>query len=133
MSSRSISKARQIKLRALFRKLKAIEFVYLFGSRATATSGPSSDYDLAVFVDPRQRKSSFDLLLTLMGQVPLILKTDKVDVVILNQLDNILLKHNIIRDGQVIYDNSDNRSAVELAIIGEYRDFRLLERKYYRD
>jgi predicted nucleotidyltransferase len=121
------------KLRSLFRKHRAIQLVYLFGSRATGKSGPGSDYDFAVYVNPLKLTDSFDLLLSLMGQIPLILKTDKVDVVVLNDLDSILLKHNIVQDGEVLYEIPNVRLTVELAIIGEYRDFRIMEQQYYKD
>ncbi len=70
-----------------------------------------------------------------MGHIPVILKTDKVDVVILNQLkSNIILKNNIIQEGVLIYESPGvKRIDIELAIIGEYRDFRIMESQYYKD
>ncbi len=133
MSTKKFNKSTKTKLNALFQKYKAIKLVYLFGSRATGKSGKNSDYDFAVYIDPKKRDAAFDLLLTLMGQIPVILNTDKVDVVILNHLDSIILKYNIVRDGVVIYEVSKVRLDVELAIIGEYRDFRILESQYYKD
>ncbi len=131
---RSIFSAAELKkLRSLFKKYRAIRIVYLFGSRATGTAGKGSDYDFAVYVNPKTIKHSFDLLLNLMGQIPLILKTDRVDVVILNNLENLILKNNIVTQGQVIYETTKRRFDIELAIIGEYRDFRIMERQYYKD
>ena len=130
---KNFTRQKLTKLRSLFRKYKSIQLVYLFGSRATGKSGPASDYDFAVYVNPKNQGESFDLLLTLMVQIPLILGTDKVDVVILNQLDSILLKHNIVQEGQVLFEIPSIRLTLELAIIGEYRDFRIMEQQYYKD
>lgn len=70
-----------------------------------------------------------------MGHIPVILKTDNVDVVILNQLkSNIILKNNIIQEGVLIYESPGvKRIDIEPAIIGEYRDFRIMESQYYKD
>lgn len=134
MKKNLLTRTEKIKLQTLFKKYRAIKIVYLFGSKATGKAGPASDYDFAVYVDPKKIDDSFDILLTMMGQIPLILKTDRVDVVIINRLDSIFLKHNIVQEGIVIYEIPKiNRIDVELAIIGEYRDFRIMESQYYKD
>ena len=118
-------------LRALFKGISSIKIVYLFGSMARRDNGPMSDFDFAVYLDSKKSSQFFDVLLTLMAKIPLLLGTDKVDVVIINAIDNLILKHNIIMEGEVLYEVPGYRINAELAILGEYRDFRILERQYY--
>jgi len=65
---KTFPKEKLTKLRSLFKKHRAIQLLYLFGSRATGKSGPASDYDFAVYVNPKKQTNSFDLLLSLLGK-----------------------------------------------------------------
>lgn len=121
------------KLRRIFRGNPAIKVVYLFGSQARGDADAASDFDFAVFVDPKKKKKAFDILLELNSSIALTLRTDRCDVVLINLLDNIILKNNIVNQGVVLYEVPGYRLNLELAIVGEYRDFRILEKQYYPD
>jgi len=62
----------------IFEKYNSVKLAYLFGSRATGEVGPNSDYDFAVFLDPRKKKTFFDTKLELLGNLVGALRTDKV-------------------------------------------------------
>jgi hypothetical protein len=120
-------------LKPFFRKYPLIKVAYLFGSQARGDAGPGSDIDIAVYLDTGDKKKATDILLELSGKLPLILNADKVDVVVLNLADNCILKNNIVTQGKVIYEVPKYRLDLETRIVGEYRDFRILEGQYYKD
>ena len=76
-------------------KQKHVKLAYLFGSVAKGNEGKLSDVDLAVFIDESLSKSDrLNLELKLMSEMTSILKTDKVDLTVINNAP-LLLKYNI--------------------------------------
>ena len=78
--------------------------MYFLGSRATGVAGPLSDYDFAFYINERNKKKLFDIKFILMHKISRLLKTDNVDVVILNLTESPELKYNIIKEGELIYE-----------------------------
>lgn len=111
------------KLIPLFASYQAIKLVYFFGSRATGEAGPMSDYDFAIYADNFTTKKMFDLKIELGGKLSLALKTDQVDVVVLNLAKNSELKYNIIKEGILIFEREPYRLIMEPKILNEYFDF----------
>jgi predicted nucleotidyltransferase len=74
----------------------------LIGSQARGKAGPLSDVDIAVWheldIEPKQR---WDLQMSLMGAAQDALKTNEVDVVMLNDAPP-LLQHRAIRDAVML-------------------------------
>ncbi|PIR60154.1 MAG: hypothetical protein COU68_03005 [Candidatus Pacebacteria bacterium CG10_big_fil_rev_8_21_14_0_10_45_6] len=103
---------------------KSIGLLYLFGSRARGDVGPMSDYDFAVQFEGLAEKEHFDKKLDMMGKLSHILKTDAVDLVVLNTLDKPELKFGIVYDGQIVFERGAGRLSVEPAALREYFDFR---------
>lgn len=100
-----------------------LKLVYLFGSQATGKIGPLSDYDFAVYLEEKDSKKRFDTRLKLIADVSEILKTDKVDICILNDIEGPELKYNIIKEGIIIFEKEPFKIIVEPKIITEYIDF----------
>jgi len=121
------------KLKILFKSIPEIKIVYLFGSQATGKTHKNSDFDFAVYLDPKKTKKSFDILITLSGKISYLLKKESVDVLILNTTHNLILKNSVITQGIVLYEIPGFRLNFEISTIGEYRDFRILEGQYYKD
>ena len=72
---------------------------YLFGSRARQGGQPHSDVDVAVCVDPeRLADSLFGYAAELTAELVALLRSNDVDVVVLNQAPP-LLYHRVLRDG----------------------------------
>ncbi|MFH1029937.1 MAG: nucleotidyltransferase domain-containing protein [bacterium] len=122
---KKISKA---KIKEIAKKYD-INAVYLFGSQVTGAVHKNSDYDFAVqFSETVAGNKYFDLKLKIMGEMMKLAKSDKVDLVILNEEKSPLsLKNRIIKDGKILFVNDDiKRSRMETRIMSLYRD-----RQYY--
>lgn len=113
---------------------RRIAAAYLFGSRATGDATARSDTDLAILVFP-ENAEAFPLWeeLALEAELSLCLKTDKVDVVVLNRCP-LPLAYTIIAKGQVIYeaDAIANMDFVERTL-DMYFDFSHTLQEYYRE
>lgn len=117
-------------LESVFKNYPEIKLVYLFGSRATGKSGPLSDYDFAFYLDEKDKKKMSDLKLVLMAKLGHLLKTDKIDLVILNMAESPELKYNIIKEGKLIFEQEPFKVLVEPKILNEYFDFHSLLLRY---
>ena len=117
-------------LKKLFQSKSQIKLVYLFGSQACKTSGPLSDYDFAFYIDEKDKKKLFDLKLNLISKLSQLLKSDKIDVVILNMVESPELKYNIIKDGKLIFEREPYRILIEPQILNSYFDFHNLLLRY---
>lgn len=114
------------KLNNLFSQFEEIKLVYLFGSHATKKVSLLSDYDFALYLDPKikiNRKK--EIMLTLITEISTILQTDKLDLVLLNDSIFPLLKFNILKEGILIYQKYPYKILVEPTIYNEYFDFKI--------
>ena len=114
-------------VKAFIKRQERVRVAYLFGSYAKGKLGPLSDLDIAVLLDGcLDKRESFDLRLRLINGISSILKTDKLDVVVMNNAP-LLLNYNIISEGRVL-DSKDELERVmfETRILSRY-----LDRKYY--
>lgn len=123
------------KLNKIFEKIPAIKLVYFFGSMASGQAGPLSDYDFAVYFDlkksdEKDREQMFDIKFKLMDELSRVLKTDKVDVAILNLAEEPEFRYNVIKNGKLIYDQEPFRVLIEPKILNEYFDFHYFMQKY---
>ena len=109
-----------------FKKNREIKLVYLFGSHAKGTAGPLSDYDIAVYIDSYDTQKLISLKFALIREVTAILKTDAVDIVILNTCEQPELKYAIITEGILLYEKLPYKMLVEPKILNEYFDFRMI-------
>lgn len=115
---------------ALFKLYPEIKLVYLFGSQVKNKQGPLSDYDFAVYFDERDKQKMLDIKFELMDRISRFLKTDKVDIVILNIVESPEIKYNIIKDGKLIFEKEPFKVIVEPKILNEYFDFHSLLLRY---
>lgn len=111
------------KICAIFKRYPAVKLGYLFGSRATGTSGPLSDYDFALYLEERDEAAMFDTKLRIQPDLAQALGTDRVDVVILNLAQSPELKYAVIAEGTLLYEVEPFRMLVEPRILNEYFDF----------
>lgn len=109
----------------VFKKYPEIKLVYLFGSRAEGKEGPMSDYDFAIYFDEKtSSEKQFQIKLRLMGDLSDEFKTDKIDVVVLNDKLDPLLKYQAIR-GKLIYIIEPYKIIIEPQVLSEYFDFKV--------
>jgi predicted nucleotidyltransferase len=86
-------------LRAFFEPRPEVLEAYLFGSAAIGSAQPHSDVDVAVYVaDPLPPASAFGYPADLTAALMSTLRTNRVDLVILNEAPP-LLYHRVLRDG----------------------------------
>lgn len=96
-----------------------VELFVLFGSRATGDATESSDTDVAALFDrPISAKEELDFFC----DVQRLYQTDRVDVVVLDKADPVLLKH-VALYGRPLYERS--RAAFDYFIMramAKYQD-----------
>jgi len=113
---------------------KDILFAYLFGSLARKKAGPLSDVDIAVycregFVLPEKK-------LELLGNLMNILKTDEIDVIMLNKAP-LALRMKILERKKIIVDKEPLiRHRYESLTMRQYFDFSykescILNKRYF--
>jgi len=104
--------------------------VYFFGSAAAGKTGPLSDIDIAILlVDDFSDRDYLDKQLELQAKFCRGLRTDQVDVVILNQASP-LLAHRVLSRGRLLFSRSDReRQAFFVKTIREYLDTEPLRRE----
>lgn len=120
------------KIKQLFLLYPEIKLVYFFGSRANKNAGPMSDYDFALYLHGiHNPRDIFLLKAELQAKLTLILKTDNIDVVSLNNTQNPALGYNIITTGKLIYEIKPYKIIAEPKILNKYFDNKLsLEKNY---
>lgn len=114
----------------IFKLYPQVKLVYFFGSRAKDKYGPLSDYDFAAYLSEKDKQERFNIRLSLMGKLSHALKTDAVDVVVLNDISSPELKYSIVKEGRVIYEEEPYKVFLEPRIFNDYFDFMYGLRKY---
>jgi len=105
---------------------KDVAGLYLFGSYGRGSQGPTSDIDIAVLLDrgfPSHRLC--DKKLGLLSSATRILKTDEVDLVILNQAPPALC-FQVLKNGVVLFERNaakDQIIAFKVKTWNTYFDF----------
>lgn len=117
-------------IKGLFKKIPEIKLAYLFGSRAHEKAGPLSDYDFAIYVGTKSKKKAYEIKLSLMDQLSRLLKSDKIDVVILNSAASPEMKYHIITSGKLLFERTPYKVMIEPRIYNEYFDFRIILSRY---
>jgi len=108
-------------------KQKRVKLAYLFGSVAEGKEGKLSDVDLAVFLDESLSKlERFNLQLKLISELTSILKTDRIDLVIMNDAP-LTLNYEIIKANHpLLVRDKGQKIDFEHRILSCY-----LDRRYY--
>lgn len=103
-----------------------VTVAYLFGSRAKGGMGALSDIDIAVLLNRElDKQKTFDLRLRLINRISSILKTDKIDLVVMNMAP-LSLNYSIISEGEILHSRDEmERVRFETHILSRY-----LDRKY---
>ncbi|MCG2726454.1 MAG: nucleotidyltransferase domain-containing protein [Elusimicrobia bacterium] len=117
---------RQIReIKSVFQSYPSVKLAYFFGSRNENKAAPLSDYDFAIYFDKQNKKRMFDIKLSIIGKLTDILKTDKIDLVIINTTEKPDLKFFIINEGTLLYKKEPYKILVEPQIMNQYFDFNL--------
>lgn len=102
-----------------------ILFAYLFGSLAKKKAGLLSDVDMAVYLD--EKVSFAEKKLEILGNLMNILRTDEIDLVVLNKAP-LTLRMKILENKKVIVDKVPFlRHQYESLTMRQYYDFSFKE------
>ncbi|MCE8423052.1 MAG: nucleotidyltransferase domain-containing protein [Candidatus Methanoperedens sp.] len=109
-----------------FSSKDSVILAYLFGSTARGNAGRLSDVDIGVMLDEKlSKKDSFDLEMKLISEIAILIKKNKIDLVVLNEAP-LLLSYNIIKSGIILKSDETERVKFETKILSKYMD-----EKYY--
>lgn len=111
------------KLNSIFKSYSELKLTYFFGSRAVGSESPLSDYDFAVYLNTNDKTRMYEIKFELFDRISRLLKTNKIDIVILNLTEAPELKYLIIKEGRLIYEKEPFKVIVEPKILNEYFDF----------
>jgi len=117
-----------------FQRQAEIEIAYIFGSIARGTESALSDIDIAILIDDQQineDKFRYGYKAEILADLMKILKTNNVDLVILNEA-NTLLRHRVLYHGRLIYSkNEKKRIEFQTNTIDKYIDFKELMKPHF--
>lgn len=118
---------------AEFARQPEIEVLYLYGSRAGGRISPLSDVDLAVLLSPAvDRFAHLDIHLRMIGEAAKALRTEEVDVQILNRVP-VQAQYAILKNKKVLFSRDEIRRVnFEAEVISRYLDFGPLLEEHYR-
>jgi len=77
-------------------------------------------------LDEKNKNKISEIKLKLLDKISNILRTNNLDLVVLNTSEMPELKYNIIKKGKLIFEKEPFRILVEPKILTEYFDFRTL-------
>ena len=121
------------KLRKFFSKIEGVTLAYLFGSTVRGEANHLSDIDIAVlFDDTLLQKEAFDLHVEVISELTGLLKTNNVDLVVLND-SPLLLTYNVIREGIILKSDEPIRVKFETKIMSRYLDERYHIQRHARE
>lgn len=110
-------------LNAIFAAEFEVKLAYLFGSRASGDVGPTSDYDFAVYLMPYDPSEVVKIKMKLLAKLTKYLKTDDVDLLILNNSDNPQLNFEVVKSGKIIFEVEPSRLMYEPKAMNDYFDY----------
>jgi predicted nucleotidyltransferase len=106
-----------------FKEQEYLELAYLFGSTAEGTEGPLSDIDIGVYLSSKLTKGErIEKRLELMGELSTFLKTDHIDLLVMNYAAPVI-NFEVIRPNVPLFvRNKDLKLDVEQYIMSRYLD-----------
>ena len=85
---------------------KDIIFVYIFGGYGKGNASPLSDFDIGIYIE--ENLDTFEKKIYLNSVITSILKTDEVDIVILNNAPCVLV-YNILKTGKLLFSKDEKK------------------------
>lgn len=117
-----------VQLQAYLEKRPEVRFAYLFGSWAQGTANLLSDIDVAVYVDTERIVGSppYGYKAELLTDLMKILKTNRVDLVILNVTSPFLRSEVVYSGISLVCRSEADRKQFEAKVQEEYEEMRTL-------
>ena len=118
-------------VKKVVKEFSEIKLIYLFGSQAEKKITKLSDYDFAIYLDEKtSAEKEKEIVLQLNAKLSLILKSNNIDIIVLNKSLSPVLKYMVLKEGKIIYQKEPYRLIVEPAIYNEYFDFQVFKRSH---
>ncbi|WP_094227151.1 type VII toxin-antitoxin system MntA family adenylyltransferase antitoxin [Methanolobus psychrotolerans] len=116
-------------LKEFFLGEECVELAYLFGSVSEGKAGARSDIDIGVYLSGTLTKVQRNhKRIELIGSLATLLKSDKVDLLVINDTSPVL-SFEIIKPNVLVFErDQDLKVDVEQRIMSTYLDW-----KYYED
>lgn len=109
------------KLKEKLEKEEDIIFVYIFGSYGKGKIFPLSDVDIALYL--KENGDLFERKVELMSIISEVLKTDEIDLVILNYAPCSII-HSVFKTGKLLFSKDEGKRISFLSRnLKEYMDF----------
>ncbi|MDM7920364.1 MAG: nucleotidyltransferase domain-containing protein [Methanosarcina sp.] len=117
------------RLAEFFRSHENVELAYLFGSTAVDHRGPLSDIDLGVYLSSSlTKRERIEKRLKLTAELANLLKTDRIDLVVMNDAYPVINFEIIKPNIPVFVRDEDFKINAEQEIMSRY-----LDRKYHEN
>lgn len=117
------------RLAEFFKSIEHVELAYLFGSYSKGKQGPLSDIDIGVYLSSKLTEAErIDKRLSLTAELASLLKTDKIDLTIMNDASPVINFEIIKPNTPVFIKDEDLKLDVEQEIMSRY-----LDRKYHEN
>ena len=112
------------RLTAALRSIDAIEYAYLFGSRAGGTARPNSDVDLAIGLTGGEELELLGALHDrILGALDPLVPGERLDLVVLTKRTPVALRHQIFRHGKLLFERvRDNLVRLRVQTAREWCD-----------
>lgn len=104
-----------------------VTFAYLFGSQASGATGPRSDVDVAVYLDPAS--DAFESRLRVLGELQSALGRDDVDLLVLNTAPIAIAGRALLTRRVLVDKTPPVRHLFESFTAREFADFRVREHR----
>ena len=116
-----------------FETNQSVDVLYVYGSRAGGRISSLSDIDLAVLVSGSvEKRELLDIRLQMIGEATSVLKTDEVDLQILNDIP-VQAQYSILKNKRVLYCRDEFiRAEFEAGVVTRYLDFKPFLDDHYR-
>ncbi|MCP2520369.1 nucleotidyltransferase domain-containing protein [Candidatus Aminicenantes bacterium AC-335-B20] len=102
-------------------KEKDIVFAYIFGSYGKGKISPLSDIDIGIYIEPQNK--IWDRKLELLTLISEVLKTDEIDLVILNEATPFLI-YSVLNTGKLLFSKDEiKRISFLVKKLKEFLDF----------
>jgi len=115
-----------------FTKRDDVIFAYLFGSYAKDTQTDLSDIDIAIYMKPDLKYPSSDKL-EIVSNLSSLLKTDRIDLVIMNQAPTSLISRILAYKIILVDKEPHKRHAFESLNMRKGFDFSFIEKQILED
>lgn len=128
MSDEPSSEALMAAIRRAVTPLPNVRAALLFGSRATGRATPASDIDVAILLDEAPTSTRKDVLMSLIAALGQELRSDRLDVVLLNDAPPKLAFHTL-KYGRVAFERApEDLHRFRVATYSRHADYEPTER-----